>query len=200
MIDDKTFRSMLEGMENAAEEALRDDPAFADTLRSLKAEIDRDPRVKLAVTKLQIAGTRIYSSLVPRIKVRIRTRTGEISLADVKKPTPDSPPPVAILTQELRSAAHAVMMRGRYREILDEIMNQAVVASDRFERIAAEVEKAGNEIVICLDLSAYARVQEVTKPSRRLTNLPSSAEPLAHLLTDQDRKFLKALKISAADK
>jgi hypothetical protein len=199
MIDDKTFRTMLEGMESAAEEALRDDAAFYKTLRSLKSEIDRDPRVQSAITKLHLSGSRIYSSLVPRVKVRIRTSTGEISLGDRNKSSNDFSAPVAHLTRELRTAANAVMMQGRYRELLDQIMNQAIESSDRFERIASEVERAGNEIVICLDLSTYARVQETTKPNLRATDLSSSTEPLARLLSEQDRKFLKDLKISAAE-
>jgi hypothetical protein len=199
MIDDKTYRSMLEGMESAAEQALRDDPAFYDTLRSLKAEIDRDPRVKAAISKLHFAGSRIYSSLVPRIKIRIRTITGEISLTDGEKASVDVPPGVAHLTQELRNATNAVMLRGGYREVLDQIMNQAVESSDRFEQIAANVERAGNEVVICLDLSAYARVQELTESSRQGTKAQSSIGPLSRLLSEQDRRFLKELKISTAE-
>jgi len=200
MIDDKTIRSMLEGMESAAEEALRGDATFYHTLRSLKAEIDSDPRVQSAVNELHAGGSRVYSSLVPRIKIRVRTSAGEISLGEPTNAEAYSSAPVAHLTHELRSAAHAVMIRGRYREVLDQIMNQAVESSERFESIAAQVEKAGNEIVICLDLSACARIRETSKPYRRATDLPSSTGPLGRLLSEQDRKFLQDLKISAADK
>lgn len=199
MINDRTMRSMLEGMESAAEEALRGDPAFHEALRSLKAEIDRDPRVQSAVGRLHAAGSRVFSSLIPRIRVRIRTGAGEISLPDHKKSAYDSPAQVAHLTQELKSAASAVIMRGRYREVLDHIMNDAVGASDRFEGIAAEVERAGHEIVICLDLSAYAQVREPAQLVGRTRNLLKSGEPLTHLLSSQDLQFLKDLKISATE-
>lgn len=196
MIDDKTMRSMLEGMEKAAEEALRSEPAFFDTLRSLKAEIDRDPRVQSAINRLHVAGSSVYSSLVPRVKIRVRTSAGEISLPSRSASQPSEP--VAHLTQELRSAAAAVMMRGRYREALDQIMNDAVGASERFEDLASEVERAGNEIVICLDLSAYAQIRRSSRKLLLSKNSQSSTEPLAHLLSNQDLQFLKELKISAA--
>jgi hypothetical protein len=196
MIDDKTMRSMLEGMERAAEEALQADPAFYETLRSLKAEIDRDPRVQSAISQLHTAGSAVYSSLVPRIKIRIRTSAGEISLPNKKVGSQSEP--VAHLTQELRSAAAAVMMRGRYREALDHIMNDAVGASERFEDLAGELERAGNEIVICLDLSAYAQIRKTSGKLLLSRNSQSSTEPLAHLLSRQDLQFLKELKISTA--
>jgi hypothetical protein len=195
MIDDKTMRSMLEGMERAAEEALHGDPAFYETLRSLKAEIDRDPRVQTAISQLHAAGSSVYSSLVPRVKIRVRTSAGEISLPSRTKNQPSAP--VAHLTQELRSAAAAVMVRGRYREALDHIMNDAVGASERFEDLASELERAGNEIVICLDLSAYAQIRRSSGKLLLTRNSPSSTEPLAHLLSGQDLQFLKELKISA---
>ena len=199
MIDDKTMRSMLKGMESAAEEALRDDPAFYETLRSLKAEIDRDPRVQSAMNQLHAVGSSVYSSLVPRIKIRLRTSSGEISLPERNKTGAHAPAPIAHLTQELKSAASSVMMRGRYREILDHVMNAAVGSSDRFEDLAAAVEKAGHEIVICLDLSACAQVRESSRAIVRTKRLPSLKEPLTHLLSQQDLQFLKDLKISAPE-
>jgi len=200
MIDDKTMRSMLEGMESAAEEALRGDAAFYDTLRTLKAEIESDPQVQSAISELHAAGSRVYSSLVPRVKVRVRTTNGEIALAEQNNTACDASSTVAQLTQELRSAAHTVLMRGRYREMLDNIMNQAVQSSDRFERIAAQLEGNGNEIVICLDLSACARIREAPKANRRATGLQASMGPLAVLLSKNDHKFLKDLKISLTEK
>jgi len=197
MIDDKAMWTMLEGMQSAAEEALRDDPAFYETLRSLKNEIDRDPRVQSAVSRLHSTGSKVYSSLIPRIKIRVRTSAGEISLPDRNKRATEASAPIAHLTQELKNAACAVMIRGRYREELDVIMNQAVGACDRFEGIAAEVEKAGYEVVICLDLSAYAQVQSSAPAPRRL--LASSTEPLARLLSGQDLKFLKDLGIKSTE-
>lgn len=199
MIDDKTIWTMLERMQSAAEEALRDNPVFYETLRSLKAAIDHDPRVQSAVGRLNATGNRVSSSLIPRVKVRVRTRSGEISLPDQKQLPAAPSAPVANLTQELKNATCAVMIRGRYREELDEIMNQAVGACVRFEGLAAEVERAGYEVVICLDLSAYARVQESREPIGETRNSTSSKEPLARLLSGQDMKFLKDLKIKAIE-
>ena len=199
MIDDKTIRLMLENMESAAEEAVRSDPAFFEALQSLKAEIDRDPRVQAAVNNLRAAGSRVFSSLVPHIRIRLRTNGGLVSL-----PVKDqaigvsSVELVAQLTQELKSAASAVIMRGRYREELDHILNEAVGSSSRFEGMASEVEGAGYEVVICLDLSAYAQVRESSEPNCKMRK-PMSTEPLSALLSAQDLKFLKGLKIKALE-
>jgi hypothetical protein len=197
MIDEKTMRSMLEGMESAAEEALRGDTSFYETLRSLQAEIDRDPRVRSAVSELDATGNRVFSSMTPRVKIRVRTSAGEISLPERNRTVANSSAPVAHLTQELRSAACGVIMRGGYREVLDRIMNDAVGSNARFAGIAAVIEKAGHEIVICLDLSAYAQVREPGQAFAKTRKLLPSGEPLAHLLSGKDVEFLKALKISA---
>jgi hypothetical protein len=199
MIDDKTIRLMLENMETAAEEAVRGDPAFFEALQSLKAEIDRDPRVQAAVNSLRAAGSRVFSSLVPHIRIRLRTNGGLVSLPvkDQSLAVP-SAQLVAQLTQELKSAATAVIMRGRYREELDHILNEAVGSSSRFEGMASEIEGAGYEVVICLDLSAYAQVRESSE-SHCNTRKLVSAEPLSGLLSAQDLKFLKALKIRAIE-
>lgn len=198
MINDKAMQSMLEEMQSAAEEALRGDAAFCETLRSLKAEVDRDPRVRSAVSHLA-AGNRVFSSMIPRIRIRVRTSSGEISLPEPGKTDSHESAPIAQLTQELRSAASSVIMRGRYRAVLDRIMNDAVGGSERFEGIAAAIEKAGHEIVICLDLSPYAQVRKPNEPIARTRQFPSTRGPLARMLSAQDREFLKNLKISATD-
>lgn len=199
MIDDKAMWTMLQEMQSAAEDALRADPAFYEKLRSLKAEIDCDPRVQSAVGRLNAAGSKVYSSLVPRIRVRVRTINGEISLPDSSKDSNAVSAPVAHLTQELKNAACAVMIRGHYREDLDVIMNNAVGTCDRFEGVAAEVEKAGYEVVICLDLSAYAQVQSPDPAQRRASSSQSFTEPLGRLLSGQDLKFLKDLGIKSTE-
>jgi hypothetical protein len=196
MIDDETLRSMLKGMESAAEEALRADPAYYEALRSLKAEIERDPRVRSAVSQLDDAGNKAFSFMTPRIKIRIRTSRGQISLPELSQTLTNNSAWVAHLIQELRSAASSVIIRGRYREMLDRIVNDAIGKSERFDGIASTIEKAGHEIVICLDLSAYAQVREPAEPIGA-RELPSASEPLARLLSGQDLKFLKDLKISA---
>jgi len=195
MINDKTMRWMLESMENAAEEALRGDPAFFGALESLKAEIDRDPRVRSALRSLQEAGNRVFSSLVPRIKIRVRTNEGVLALPATDRIPLVVEEPVAQLTQELKSATNAVIMRGRYREELDSIMNEAICASLRFEEIASEIERAGYEIMICLDLSAYAKVRDLSESVRNARGPGRSKEPFNGLLSGQDLKFLKAVGI-----
>lgn len=200
MIDEKNMRSMLENMERAAEEALRSDPAFYEALQSLKSEIDRDPRVQLAINALRTAGSRVFSSLVPHIKIRVRTREGIVSLPPRHgEGTTPASEPLAKLTQELRSAASSVIMRGRHREELDHILNKAVGNSRRFEGLASEIESAGNEVVICLDLSAYAQVRESSALIHKVRQLPAFTEPLSSLLSVQDVKFLKDLKIKVTE-
>lgn len=197
MIDQNNMRLMLEKMESAAEEALSRDPDFYGALQSLKGEIDRDPRVQSAIQNLRAAGRKVYSSLVPHIRVRIRTNEGLLALPGKDQlPLPLSEP-IAQLTEALRKAAGAVIMRGRYREELDHIMNAAVCASGRFEGIASEIERAGYEVVICLDLSACAQVRDSSEPIRNTRHSGPANEPLSHLLSSQDLKFLKALKIKA---
>lgn len=198
MIDEKNMRVMLEKMESAAEEALSNSPAFHEALQSLKAEIDRDPRVQSAMNRLRASGGNVFSSLVPHIRIRVRTSEGVVALStNDLMPTRPAGEPMAQLTQELRNAAAAVIMRGRYREELDHIMNEAVCASSRFEGIASEIENAGHEVVICLDLSAYAQIRGGSQGARDPGKSSSSLEPLSSLLSVQDLKFLKALKIKA---
>lgn len=199
MIDDRTMRTMLARMESAAQDALRHDRAFHEALLSLKSEIDHDPRVQSTVDELRAAGNRVFSSLVPHIRIRIRTAQGMISLPDRDETAAISAEPVAQLTRELRSAACAVMTRDDYREALDHIMNDAVGASGSFEGIASEIQRAGYQVMICLDLSSYAQVQDSSKPKRKTGTSHSSSEPLSHLLSEEDLTFLKALKISATE-
>jgi hypothetical protein len=199
MIDKNTMRSLLERMERAAEETLQRDSAFYKALRALKREIDNDPRVQSTVRELQTAGRSVFSSFVPHIKIRIRTQEGVFELP---KPAPIPVAPAAErvgrLTQELRNAASAVIKRSRYYRELGTIVNQAVGASDRFEGIASEVESAGYEVLICLDLSAYAQAKETAPPHGQLrgeTAEPRKA-PVPLQLSSSDRKFLKDLKIT----
>jgi len=199
MIDEKNMRSLLENMERAAQESLQQDSAFYEALQALKREIDRDPRVQSTVTELRAAGREVFSSFVPHIKIRVRNQDGVFAL-----PRPVQNPVAAVedvgrLAQNLRNAASAVIKKSRYYRELDAIVNEAIGASDRFEGIAAKVESAGYEVLICLDLSAYARVQELTPPHRPAQegNAPLLAQgPIPIVLSSTDRKFLKALRIS----
>lgn len=186
-------------MERAAEETLQQDSAFFEALQALRWEIDNDPQVQATVGELKAAGGKVFTSFVPHIKIRVRTEEGVFALP---KPAPVPAPAVeqvGRLTQELRNAASAVIRRSRYYRELDTIVNEAVGASDRFEGIASEVESAGHEVLICLDLSAYAQVQGSAQAPRQLreANAPMPSEkPFPIQLSGKDRKFLKGLGIS----
>jgi hypothetical protein len=186
-------------MERAAEETLQQDSAFHQAVRALKREIDDDPLVRSRVSELQAAGRSVFSSFVPHIKIRVRTDEGVFELPKAA-PIPTAPAAELIgrLTQELRDAASAVIKRSRYYRDLGIIVNQAVGASDRFEGIASEVESAGYEVLICLDLSAYAQAKELIPPHRQLRE--AIAQPRKRSvpiqLSNSDRKFLKDLKIT----
>ena len=209
MIDRTTMRSLLESMERVAEETLQQDSAFYEAVRALKGEIDNDPRVQATVGELRAAGRSVFSSFVPHIKIRVRTQEGIFALPK-RPPIAMSPvaEPVSRLTQELRSAASAVIKNSRYYRELDAIVNEAVGANNRFEGIAAEIENAGHEVLICLDLSAYVEVQAPAAPHREIREVksrdlkPRPAKPQIPVetafptqLSNHDRKFLKGLGI-----
>jgi hypothetical protein len=198
MVDRKTMRSLLENMERAAEESLQQDAAFYEALQALKREIDSDPQVRSTMSELQAAGRKVFNSFVPHIKIRVRTAEGVFALPK-PAPVPEADVEEAgRLTQNLRNAASAVIKKSRYYRKLDAIVNEAVGASDRFEGIASKVESAGYEILICLDLSAYAQVQGAGAPRRaaRQENAPMPEQaPVPVALSGADRKFLKGVGI-----
>ena len=201
MIDEKTMRLMVERMESAAEDALRQDSGFYEALQALQWEIDSDPRVQSAISNLQTAGAKVFNSFVPRIKIRVKAKEGVVLLSP---PTEVPPVPateqVGRLTQELRDATSAVIKNSRCRQELESIVNEAIATSDSFEGIASEIESSGYEVVICLDFSAYAQVRECSTPRSRLYQMRTSSahrDPLSRLLSVQDLKFLEALKIQA---
>jgi hypothetical protein len=66
--------------------------------------------------------------------------------------------------------------------------------------MASRVERAGHEVVISLDLSAYVQVQASSATADRshgtaLENSSVSREPANIKLSSYDLSFLKALKI-----
>jgi hypothetical protein len=192
----------LQNMERAAEQALQGDSTFYEALQALKYEIDSDTRVRAAIHDLQAAGREVFSSFVPYIRIRIRTSEGTLSLPRQSEKNQSAPvEQIARLTQELRNAASDVIMRSGHRQELDSIVNEAIGASASFEGIASEIEEAGHEVLICLDLSTYAQVRESSTQSHRISQpkvLKAHKEPLNHLLlSDRDLKFLKALKIKS---
>lgn len=202
-MDKRAMRGLLKDMESAAEKVLQQDSSFFEALQALKWEIDGDPRVQSAVRGLRAAGHNVFSSFVPRIKVRVRTEEGIFTLAKQPEvPGASSLDPVASLTQELKNAAGAVIAASPYCLELERIVNEAVTASDSFENLASQLESAGYEVLISLDVSAYAQIQASSAAPDRL--LPaglskSSEEPATIELSSYDLSFLKELKIKADD-
>jgi hypothetical protein len=201
MIDRKTMRSLLVNMERAAKETLQQDAAFYEALQALKEEIDSDARVQSAVAGLQAAGRRVFNSFVPQIKIRVKTEQGTFVLPKAAGvPAASAGEQVDRLTEELRQAASAVIMNSRHRHELDIIVNEAVGASDRFEGMASQIERAGHELVICLDLSAYAQVRASTAPAlpfEETEKSVSSDQPFNLQFSAGDLTFLKALGVKA---
>jgi len=199
MIDRNVMRSLLESMELAAEETLQQDSNFHRVLVALKAEIDNDPAVQAIVGELQAAGRSVHKSFVPHIKIRVRTEEGIFALPKPAEiPVGPAVEKVSRLIQELKNAASKVIKNSRHYRELDLIVNKVVAANDRFEGIASEIENAGYEVLICLDLSAYAQVQGMTRPSRQRfqPNALAREAPEPIRLSGSDRKFLAAMKIS----
>jgi len=201
MIDRKAIRSLLENMERAAEETLQQDAAFYEALQALKWEIDSDARVQSAVAALQAAGRRVFNSFVPQIKIRVKTGEGTFALPKAAA-TPAAPAGEQVdrLIEKLKEAASAVIMKSRHRQELDIIVNEAVGASDRFEGMASQIERAGHELVICLDLSAYAQVRGSTVPSLPFEETVKSVshdQPFNPQFSAHDLTFLKALGVKA---
>lgn len=197
MVDRKIMRLLLENLERAAEETLQRDVAFYEALRALNWEIDNDPMVQATVGELQAAGRSVFKSFTPRIKIRVRTEEGIFALprpADV----PIGPPveKVSRLIQELRNAASEVVRNSRHYRALDSIVNGVVQSNHRFEEIASQIESAGYEVLICLDLTAYAQVQGIAVATRT-PGEPSAAPNLPMHLSGTDLTFLKVLGISA---
>jgi len=62
-------------------------------------------------------------------------------------------------------------------------MNHAICANMRFEGIASEIEPAGHEVVICLDLSANAEVRGSYHPIRNLRSSGNSNQLLNGMLS-----------------
>lgn len=199
MINKTEMRSHLEIMERAASEVLQQDAAFFEALQALKSEIERDPRVKSAVSGLQDAGRRVFTSFVPYIKVRVRTKEGVFALPRrTESPANPSLDAVSGLTRELKNAASAVISSSRIRQQLDSIVNEAISNSATFEGIASQIESHGHEVLIYLDLSTYAQVHESTNPGPRSeqTNRRHAGEQAPHTaLSAYDLKFMKSLKI-----
>lgn len=202
-MDHCALQPKIEDMQRAAEKALQQDPAFVEILHTLKTEIDHDPHVQRATSRLETIGKNVFRSFVPHIRVRARTSEGEIPLPQPGEPhTHISDQRVADLIQEPRQATGAIIVRSHCRAELDTIVNEAVSASTSFEGIASEIESAGHELQICLDLSAYAQLREKTDPIRKRfppAMREGTGDWLKHLLSARDLEFLRSMKISAGE-
>ena len=216
-MDRNTLRWLLQKMEKEAQSTLARDGSFLEALHALKWEVDRDARVRAAMGALRDRGLSVFTSFVPRI--RIRLHAGETMLAlrqdSAKSNAPDAEDLDSFrekknepLTEELRDAASAVIASSPYCRHLDAIVNEAVQANGAFERIATSIERAGYELQICLDLSTYAQVREqvsnsaqlprhrVSRSEARQTESRHGNEPLRLSLSSQDVEFLKGMRIS----
>ena len=200
MIDKRTMRSLLKSMESVAMSTLQQDSAFFEALHALKWEIDNDPGVQSAMQNLRAAGQNVFSSFVPQLKVRVRTEEGIFALQ--RQAETSTLPADGELTQELKNAASAVIVKSQHCEELNRIVNEAVAANHNFEKMASEIENAGYEVLLSLDLSAYAQVRQSSAPVRMLppARRPdhSEAAPIMQL-SAHDHDFLRALKIKADD-
>jgi len=211
MIDKRTMTSLLMSMESVAISTLQQDPAFSEALHALKWEIDNDPDVQLAVRNLQAAGQSVSNSFVPLLKVRVRTEEGIFALAAQPETSTLVPQRVGALTQELKNAAGAVIVKSHRCVELNRIVNEAVAADHRFEKMACEIENAGYEVLLSLDLSAYAQVRQSSTPVYALpaakpihalepARRPDDSKAPAKIkLTAYDQDFLRTLKIKVDD-
>ena len=201
MIDKTQMRSLLVNMERTAEEVLQRDAAFFETLYALKSEIDKDPHVRSAMQVLEATGHRAFTSFVPRLNIRVRTGNDVLGLPHPAESSCALPSEhTREVNDELRRAASAVIQRSSHRQELDAIINEAIGSSDSFERMASEIERAGYEIVICIDFSPYTRVHGVdfAMPQRQLPQPPNTGDAVPALrLSKSDLRFLSELKIRA---
>lgn len=189
-------------MESVAVSALQQDSAFYEALHALKWEIDNDPGVQSAVQNLRAAGQSVFSSFVPLLKVRVRTEEGIFALTPQAETSALVPEPVGALTQELKNAASAVIVKSHHCIELNRIVNEAVAANHSFEKMACEIENAGYEVLLSLDLSAYAQVRQSSAPVHALQPVRKPDYPKAPpsiKFTAHDYDFLRALKIKADD-
>lgn len=188
-------------MESVAISTLQQDSAFYEALHALKWEIDNDPDVQSAVRNLQAAGQSVFNSFVPLLKVRVRTEEGIFALTPQAETSTLVPEPVGALTEELKNAARAVIVKSHHCIELNRIVNEAVAANHRFEKMACEIENAGYEVLLSLDLSAYAQVRQASAPIHALqpARKTNYSKASSIKLTAYDHDFLRALKIKAED-
>jgi hypothetical protein len=92
-----------------------------------------------------------------------------------------------------------VIAASRHCQELERIVNEAVTSSESFEELASQIENAGCEVLISVDLSAYAQVQsslvegEAEGRSNRRASGKQQDSPME--LSSYDLTFLKTMKI-----
>ena len=166
--------------------------------RALERLEPRHVRHRLEPTAARV----VVGTVVPHVKIRIKTSKGQVALPSQRQVsvTP-APAKVAQSALELKHSTIAVIMRSRYREELDAIVNEALANSLFFEQLASDIENAGHEVVICLDLSLCEEVENSSKtfsgPIEK-SSIARSLNPLARLLSDRDLDFLKSMKIKVS--
>ena len=208
--------ALLQNLERIAEKTLAKDASFLEALHTLKSEVDSDSRVRAAKHALRNRGLIVFSSFVPRIRIRLNAgenvlpsdavrAAGRSDTEQIQYRGQTGSDPV---TQGVRDAASAVVGSSAHCRELNQIVNEALQANAGFERTAGPLERAGYQLDICIDLSTYARVYEGASqrpPSMNLrasTDRQQQSEALTpgkrwHLpLSGQDMEFLKRLRIS----
>jgi len=190
MMDWTELRTLLKRMQHAAEEVLQQDAAFFEVLYALKTEIDGDIRVQSVMRGLREAGQSTFASFVPRIRFRIRTEHGMLSLPQDKEPMQ---PAIGKLDKDLRAAASTVILNSAHRKELNSIVSEAINCDDTFGEIASKIEEAGYQIVVCLDFSTYTLINGAANTHPPVPG--SSAPPASLRLSAFDLKLLKEMKI-----
>ena len=199
MIDKKIMRSQLDSVEQNAEAILRENPSFAEALEALKKEIDQDAGVRAATRQLVAAGRRVSNCFAPRVRIGIKGRNEVQELSGNAVDPAFSQDPIAGLIVKLTEAAGLVVQNSRHCERLEDLVQEAVTGSDHFDEIASEIESAGQQLVIGLDLAVFAqdsapRNPAPKKPVRSEKVLVAGSTKVQ--LSAADLKFLQALKIT----
>lgn len=202
-IGKRELSGMLRELERIAEHALQHDSAFLEAFQALKWEIERDRNVRATVQELQAAGHRVFSSFVPRIHVQARTTEGAVvASSHAQAPLHVSAQADTVLVEELKRAASAAIPKSRRRTDLERVVNEATASNIAFENIASQLEHAGYEVQLSLEIAPYARIQGQADTSIRRTPSarPNVAEDSPDIeFSSYDHSFLKALKISPGE-
>ena len=216
-MDRNKLRWLLQKMEKEARSALFTDGSFLEALQALKWQVESDAQVRAATLALQERGINVFTSFVPRIRIRLfagetvlapKDNTAGSSYPDIEDRDPVTEISSEPITRELCDAASAAIAASPYCRHLDVIVNEAVKANGLFDRLAAAIERAGYELQISLDVSTYAQVRGprlayAQSPNGRVSPAatqqfqPTDSDDTSGLyLSSDDMQFLKDLRIS----